>query len=93
MTTPPTADTTGTSALRHQLTDQPTTAGPIRAVGIAVAVEHAFRTVRPPRPEPDRCTEWRWWPLDALPEPTVGHTGVALEAIPFGTRCTAMGWT
>lgn len=43
--------------------------------------------------EPDRCTEWRWWPLNALPEPIVEYTRTALEAISHGTPYTAMGWT
>ncbi|MFI6493752.1 methyltransferase, FxLD system [Streptomyces sp. NPDC050564] len=43
--------------------------------------------------EPEHCTEWRWWPLDALPEPIVEYTRTALEAISHGTLYTAMGWT
>ncbi|MFI8308848.1 NUDIX domain-containing protein [Streptomyces sp. NPDC085927] len=43
--------------------------------------------------EPDRCTEWRWWPLASLPDPTVEYTRVALEAISRGAPYTAMGWT
>ncbi|MFE2375725.1 NUDIX domain-containing protein [Streptomyces sp. NPDC059398] len=43
--------------------------------------------------EPDRCTEWRWWPLNALPDPTVDYTRTALAAISHGTAYTAMGWT
>jgi len=43
--------------------------------------------------EPERCTEWRWWPLDALPEPIVEYTRAALEAISHGTLYTSMGWT
>jgi methyltransferase of FxLD system len=43
--------------------------------------------------EPECCTEWRWWPLDALPEPTVKYTRVALEAISHGTLYTPMGWS
>ncbi|QIP83183.1 methyltransferase, FxLD system [Streptomyces sp. Tu 2975] len=31
--------------------------------------------------EPDRCTEWRWWPLNALPEQLVDYTRTALTAI------------
>ncbi|MFE9446289.1 hypothetical protein ACFYO2_47065 [Streptomyces sp. NPDC006602] len=42
---------------------------------------------------PERCTEWRWWPLDALPEPIVNYTRAALEAISHGTLYTSMGWT
>ncbi|MEW2166471.1 NUDIX domain-containing protein [Streptomyces sp. NPDC007084] len=43
-------------------------------------------------PEPDRCTEWRWWPLDALPEPLVGYTRAALTAIAAGESYTSLGW-
>ncbi|MFG3136578.1 methyltransferase, FxLD system [Streptomyces sp. NPDC048211] len=43
--------------------------------------------------EPDRCTEWAWWPLTALPDPTVDYTRTALAAISHGTPYTAMGWT
>ncbi|MFD7016657.1 methyltransferase, FxLD system [Streptomyces sp. NPDC059928] len=42
--------------------------------------------------EPDRCTEWRWWPLDALPEPLVEYTHVALAAIARGDTYSEMGW-
>ncbi|XES00009.1 NUDIX domain-containing protein [Streptomyces sp. S1D4-11] len=43
--------------------------------------------------EPEYCTEWRWWPLDALPEPIVAYTRVALEAISRGVLYTPMGWS
>ncbi|MFI6697143.1 methyltransferase, FxLD system [Streptomyces sp. NPDC050433] len=43
--------------------------------------------------EPECCTEWRWWPLDALPEPIVEYTRVALEAISNGTFYVPMGWS
>jgi 8-oxo-dGTP pyrophosphatase MutT (NUDIX family) len=42
--------------------------------------------------EPDRCTEWKWWPLTALPDPIVDYTRAALEAIANGTRYSARGW-
>lgn len=42
--------------------------------------------------EPDRCTEWRWWPLDALPEPLVEYTRTALTAIAAGRVYTSLGW-
>ncbi|MEV7237570.1 NUDIX domain-containing protein [Streptomyces sp. NPDC051020] len=42
--------------------------------------------------EPDGWTEWRWWPLDALPEPLVDHTLTVLTAIGQGTPYTLMGW-
>lgn len=43
--------------------------------------------------EPECCTEWCWWPLDALPEPIVEYTRVALEAISNGTFYVPMGWS
>ncbi|MFD5494435.1 methyltransferase, FxLD system [Streptomyces sp. NPDC127091] len=43
--------------------------------------------------EPECCTEWRWWPLDTLPEPVVEYTRVALAAISRGTLYTPMGWS
>jgi len=43
--------------------------------------------------EPEHCAEWRWWLLDALPEPIVEYTRTALEAISRGTLYTTMGWT
>lgn len=43
--------------------------------------------------EPDRCTEWRWWPLTALPEPIVAYTRAALESMSRGALYTAMGWS
>ncbi|MFG2365828.1 methyltransferase, FxLD system [Streptomyces mirabilis] len=43
--------------------------------------------------EPESCTAWRWWPLDALPEPIVEYTRVALAAISRGARYTPMGWS
>ncbi|MFB7739031.1 methyltransferase, FxLD system [Streptomyces sp. NPDC056112] len=42
--------------------------------------------------EPDRCTEWRWWPLNALPEQLVDYTRTALAAIAQGKPYTQMGW-
>ncbi|MFK0120132.1 NUDIX domain-containing protein [Streptomyces sp. NPDC090994] len=42
--------------------------------------------------EPDRCTQWRFWPLTALPDPTVDYTRTALDGISRGTAYTAMGW-
>ncbi|MFI5804465.1 methyltransferase, FxLD system [Streptomyces sp. NPDC051561] len=42
--------------------------------------------------EPDCCTEWAWWPLATLPDPTVEYTRTALDAIARGVPYTAMGW-
>ncbi|MGW5868344.1 NUDIX hydrolase [Streptomyces sp. NPDC055239] len=43
--------------------------------------------------EPECCTEWCWWPLDALPEPIVEYTRNALQAISHGTLYAPMGWS
>lgn len=43
--------------------------------------------------EPECCTEWCWWPLDALPEPIVEYTRIALEAISNGTFYVPLGWS
>jgi hypothetical protein len=43
--------------------------------------------------EPDKCVGWAWWPLDALPEPTVGCTRAAVEGIRRGRLYTELGWT
>ncbi|MGW7611124.1 NUDIX hydrolase [Streptomyces sp. NPDC054766] len=43
--------------------------------------------------EPDRCTEWKWWPLDALPGQLVEYTRTALTAIACGKTYTDSGWT
>ncbi|MFJ9216581.1 methyltransferase, FxLD system [Streptomyces sp. NPDC102383] len=42
--------------------------------------------------EPECCTEWQWWPLDALPEPIVDYTRVALETMSNGPSYIPMGW-
>ncbi|MDJ0344936.1 NUDIX domain-containing protein [Streptomyces sp. H10-C2] len=42
--------------------------------------------------EPDRCAGWEWHSLHALPEPLVGYTRTALDAIRVGRPFTAMGW-
>ncbi|MGW6154319.1 methyltransferase, FxLD system [Streptomyces sp. NPDC055144] len=53
----------------------------------------ASRWVGEPRVlEPDRCTQWRWWPLDALPESLVEYTRVVLAAIARGETYSEMGW-
>ncbi|MEV4743270.1 NUDIX domain-containing protein [Streptomyces sp. NPDC049555] len=43
--------------------------------------------------EPDRCVEWRWWPLRALPDPMVEYTVAALEGMAHGWPYTDMGWS
>nr|WP_307710200.1 NUDIX domain-containing protein [Streptomyces sp. V1I6] len=42
--------------------------------------------------EPDKCTAWTWWPLDALPERTVAYTRAAIDGIRAGTAYTELGW-
>ncbi|MFG3343946.1 NUDIX domain-containing protein [Streptomyces sp. NPDC048018] len=42
--------------------------------------------------EPDRCTRWDWWPLDALPDPMVGYTRAAIEGVRAGSAYTETGW-
>ncbi|NUK18116.1 NUDIX hydrolase [Streptomyces lunaelactis] len=42
--------------------------------------------------EPDRCTEWKFWPRDGLPEPLVHYTRVALAGIARGATYTELGW-
>jgi len=42
--------------------------------------------------EPDRCTEWKFWPLTALPTPLVPYTGTALAAIGRGEAYSETGW-
>jgi 8-oxo-dGTP pyrophosphatase MutT (NUDIX family) len=42
--------------------------------------------------EPDKCVRWDWWPVDALPEPTVAYTRAAIEGIRKGRLYTEMGW-
>ncbi|MBT2401865.1 NUDIX domain-containing protein [Streptomyces sp. ISL-100] len=49
-------------------------------------------TGEPELREPDRCTEWRWWPLNALPDQLVEYTRVALKGIARGSTYTQMGW-
>ncbi|MFE4677753.1 hypothetical protein [Streptomyces sp. NPDC056723] len=43
--------------------------------------------------EPDKGLGWGWWPLDALPDPTVSYTAAAIKGIRAGSCYTAMGWT
>ena len=42
--------------------------------------------------EPDRCVEWRWWPVDNLPADTVPYTRVAIEGIDAGRSYSELGW-
>lgn len=42
--------------------------------------------------EPEKCAAWDWWPLDALPEPTVAYTRAAIDGIRAGSAYTELGW-
>jgi hypothetical protein len=43
--------------------------------------------------EPDKCVSWGWWPVGALPEPTVAYTRAAIDGISHGRPYTELGWT
>lgn len=43
--------------------------------------------------EPHRCTEWRMWPVDALPDDLVDYTRVAIRGIAAGQAYSEMGWS
>ncbi|UYQ65882.1 NUDIX hydrolase [Streptomyces peucetius] len=42
--------------------------------------------------EPDKCTAWKWWPVDALPEPMVPYTRAAIAGTRSGISYTELGW-
>ncbi len=42
--------------------------------------------------EPDKCSELEWWPLEALPDPTVAYTAAALAEIAAGRPLSVFGW-
>jgi 8-oxo-dGTP diphosphatase len=42
--------------------------------------------------EPDRCTAWKWWHPDQLPDRLVPYTRAAIEGIRAGHLFTPMGW-
>ncbi|MFD3757728.1 NUDIX domain-containing protein [Streptomyces sp. NPDC058622] len=42
--------------------------------------------------EPDKCLEWGWFDPGRLPEPVVGYTRAAIEAIGQGRTYTELGW-
>lgn len=42
--------------------------------------------------EPHRCTEWRMWPIEGLPEQLVDYTRVAITGIAEGRTYSEMGW-
>lgn len=43
--------------------------------------------------EPDKCTSWRWWHADELPEPIVPYTRAAIDGIRAGRLYTEVGWS
>lgn len=43
--------------------------------------------------EPNKCVAWRWWSVEALPEPIVAYARTAIEGIQTGRRLyTELGW-
>ena len=42
--------------------------------------------------EPDKCLSWGWWQPDALPEPIVDYTRVAIEGVQAGHLYSEIGW-
>ncbi|SEM85330.1 NUDIX domain-containing protein [Streptacidiphilus jiangxiensis] len=42
--------------------------------------------------EPDRCTAWKWWDPDDLPEQLVPYTRDAIAGIRAGRAYTELGW-
>ncbi|MFE0055401.1 NUDIX hydrolase [Streptomyces sp. NPDC059003] len=59
-------------------------------LGLVLRVRHW--TGEPRLMEPDKCSQWAWWPMSALPEPIVPYTKAALEGIAAGTPLTELGW-
>jgi len=49
-------------------------------------------TGAPENREPDKCSELRWFPLDALPEHLVDYCRVALAHIAVGHPFSVYGW-
>jgi 8-oxo-dGTP pyrophosphatase MutT (NUDIX family) len=66
------------------------------ALGTQPRLQMVFRVRRwegqPQIRERDRCLAWRWWSPDALPEPTVLYTRMAIQRMREGHRHTEMGW-
>ncbi|MBQ1158754.1 NUDIX domain-containing protein [Streptomyces sp. A73] len=42
--------------------------------------------------EPDKCTGWRFWDPDELPQQVVPYTRAAIDGIRAGRLYTEMGW-
>jgi 8-oxo-dGTP diphosphatase len=49
-------------------------------------------TGSPANCEPDKCSELRWFPLDALPDDMISYCRVALEHIAAGNPFSVCGW-
>ncbi|MEY9989561.1 8-oxo-dGTP diphosphatase [Streptomyces sp. V4I8] len=68
----------------------------VDAPGAPPRLQLVFRARRwqgePQLREPDKCVSWGWWPVDALPEPTVGYTRAAVDGIRHGRLYTELGW-
>ncbi|WP_063784524.1 NUDIX domain-containing protein [Streptomyces viridochromogenes] len=69
----------------------------VDAPGAPPRLQLVFRARRwqgePELREPDKCVSWGWWPVDALPEPTVRYTRAALDGIRHGRLYTELGWS
>lgn len=69
----------------------------VDAPGAQPRLQMVFRARRwqgePQVLEPDKCVSWGWWPVDALPEPTVAYTRAAINGIRRGHLYTELGWT
>jgi 8-oxo-dGTP diphosphatase len=67
------------------------------AIGTRPRLQMFFRARRwrgePRVLEPDKCVRWGWWPIDALPDPTVPYAAAAIRGIRNGSYYTEMGWT
>jgi len=59
-------------------------------VGFYFAPTHWEGT--PTNMEPDKCDDLQWFPLDALPENTIGHVRAVIEAYKKGLRYTEYNW-
>jgi 8-oxo-dGTP pyrophosphatase MutT (NUDIX family) len=46
----------------------------------------------PVNTEPDKCAEWRWWPLAALPEQLIPYAALALAAYAKNEPYSERGW-
>ncbi|MFE7133529.1 NUDIX domain-containing protein [Streptomyces sp. NPDC057638] len=67
--------------------------GPDAAPRIQMFFRAARWTGEPQVLEPECCTEWKWWPREALPPDIVSYTRAAITAIAQGRTYTEPGWT